>query len=73
MPWWVAWLIGAALELTYKTFHIKEEPKMTRFVAKELATAHWFDIGAAKKDLGYVPRISTAEGLKRLESWLQAQ
>jgi hypothetical protein len=28
---------------------------MTRFVARELATAHWFDISAARRDLGYVP------------------
>jgi nucleoside-diphosphate-sugar epimerase len=72
VPLWVAWLLGALLEITYKTFHIRGEPKMTRFVAKELATTHWFDISAARKDLGYVPRISTEEGLKRLESWLRS-
>ena len=44
---------------------------MTRFVAEELATAHWFDIRAAKSDLGYIPRITTAEGLKRLKQWLE--
>jgi nucleoside-diphosphate-sugar epimerase len=43
---------------------------MTRFVAKELATSHWFDISRAKKDLGYFPEISTREGLKRLKAWL---
>jgi nucleoside-diphosphate-sugar epimerase len=72
VPRWVAWLIGALLEFTYKTFHIKGEPKMTRFVANELATAHWFDISAARKDLGYVPRISLEEGLKRLQNWLRS-
>lgn len=35
---------------------------MTRFVAKELSTAHWFDISAARRDLGYQPEISIAEG-----------
>ncbi|MFC1859750.1 NAD-dependent epimerase/dehydratase family protein [Thermodesulfobacteriota bacterium] len=67
----VAWFIGALLEGIYKTARIKSEPKMTRFVARELATAHWFDIGAARRDLGYTPRISTTEGLRRLEEWLQ--
>jgi nucleoside-diphosphate-sugar epimerase len=66
-----AWLMGAFLEIVYKVFHLKSEPQMTRFLADELATAHWFDISAAGKDLGYVPRISTAEGLRRLEQWLK--
>jgi 2-alkyl-3-oxoalkanoate reductase len=43
---------------------------MTRFLADELAGAHWFNISAAKRDLGYFPRVSTQEGLVHLESWL---
>ena len=71
IPHKMAWLIGALLECVYKIFNLKGEPQMTRFIADELAKAHWFDISAAKKDLGYAPRISTAEGLRRLEHWLQ--
>ena len=71
IPAWSAWVIGALLEAGYKTVGISSEPKMTRFVARELATTHWFDIGAARRDLGYVPRVSTAEGLQRLQAWLQ--
>jgi nucleoside-diphosphate-sugar epimerase len=44
---------------------------MTRFVARELATSHWFDIQAAKTDLGYKPLVSTEEGLRRLADWLK--
>ena len=44
---------------------------MTRFVARELATAHWFDISAAKRDLGYQPSVSIDEGMRRLEQWLK--
>ncbi len=68
-----AWMIGAALEFFYRTFKIRGEPKMTRFLADELSTAHWFDISAAKKDLGYEPKISMKEGLSRLERWVQYQ
>ena len=45
---------------------------MTRFLARQLSTAHWFDLRAARRDLGYQPRVSIDEGMKRLETWLQA-
>jgi nucleoside-diphosphate-sugar epimerase len=63
-------LLGMIFEWIYTLFHLSGEPPMTRFVAEELATAHWFDISAAKKDLDYVPKVSTAEGLRRLERYL---
>ena len=44
---------------------------MTRFLAAQLATSHWFDISAARRDLGYEPRVSTAEGMRRLGEWLR--
>ncbi len=66
-----AWLAGWILEAAYRLFGLSGEPPMTRFVAKELSTAHWFDISAARQDLGYVPEVSTEEGLKRLAEWLQ--
>lgn len=71
MPHSMAWLIGVTLELVYRSFNISKEPRMTRFLANELAKAHWFDISAAEKDLGYIPRISIKEGLRHLETWLQ--
>ena len=43
---------------------------MTRFLARELSTAHWFDITAARRDLGYEPRVSIEEGW-RLSYWLR--
>ena len=71
IPKQMAWLVGAVFEFLYRILHIKKEPPMTRFVAKELATSHWFDISAAKRDLGYSPRVSMEEGLKKLEDWLK--
>jgi len=65
--------IGAALEWLYRAFRLPGEPPMTRFVADELATAHWFDIRAAKQDLGYTPLVSTNEGLRRLRQWIQEE
>lgn len=63
--------IGAALEWVHQTFRLPGEPRLTRFVVDELSTAHWFDIGAARRDLGYAPRVSTEEGLRRLGEWLR--
>ncbi len=65
-----AYAAGWVFENIYKVFNIQKDPPMTRFAAKEMATSHWFDISRVKKDLGYKPKVSTAEGLKRLEEWL---
>jgi nucleoside-diphosphate-sugar epimerase len=43
------------------------------FMAYAVAKAHWFDIGAARRDLGYIPRVSMEEGLRRLEEWLRTE
>jgi nucleoside-diphosphate-sugar epimerase len=70
IPYKIAWTIGAALEFSYRAFKISKEPLMTRFLADAVAKSHWFDISAARRDLGYVAKISTEEGLRRLEQWL---
>ena len=58
--------LGAVCETAYRMLPLKGEPPMTRFLAAQLATSHWFDIGAARRDLGYQPRVSTGEGMERL-------
>ena len=68
-----AYAAGWVFEHIYRVFNIRKDPPMTRFVAKEMATSHWFDISRVKKDLGYKPKVSTAEGLKRLEEWLDGE
>jgi nucleoside-diphosphate-sugar epimerase len=63
--------IGAACEATWTTLRLHSEPPMTRFLASQLATSHWFDISTARRDFGFNPRISTAEGMHRLGQWLR--
>jgi len=72
IPRGLAYAIGGILEFIYTCFRIRSEPKMTRFLANELASHHWFDISAAKKDLGYAPEVSIAEGLKQLKEWMDS-
>ena len=69
----VAYAAGTVCETIWRTLRLSGEPPMTRFVAKELATAHWFDISAARRDLGYEPRVSISEGLKRLQQWFEGE
>jgi len=65
-----AWRIGHALEGAYRVLRRAGEPPMTRFLAAQLAQSHWFDITAARRDLGYAPRVGTEEGMRRLAAWL---
>jgi len=67
----MAYAAGWMLEKIYAGRKIETEPRITRFVARELATAHWFDISAAQRDLGYVPRISIEEGMEILRAYLR--
>lgn len=66
----LAYTIGFVLEKLYGLLNIKTEPVMTRFVARQLSTAHWFDLTAAKQELGYRPVVSIDEGLRRLRASL---
>ena len=66
----VAYGAGAILETIYTVLGKKEEPIMTRFVAKQLACSHWFDINNAKTDLGYAPKVKIDDGMKNLKAWL---
>lgn len=68
MSFRLAWRTGRILEHAHKVLRIDTEPRMTRFLAAQLATSHYFDIGAAKRDFGYAPKFSTAEGMKRLQA-----
>jgi nucleoside-diphosphate-sugar epimerase len=68
-----AYAIGFIMEIIWRALNRQDEPLMTRFVAKQLATAHWYDISAAKRDLGYEPAISVTQGLQVLEKSLKAR
>lgn len=65
-----AWNLGRVLEGAHSLFRLHGEPRMTRFLAAQLALSHFFDISAARRDLGYTPKIATAEGMRRLGAWL---
>ncbi len=66
----VAAVAGAVFEFTWRLLRLSSEPPVTRWSAEQLSTAHWFDISAAKRDLGYQPEVSINEGLEILKAHL---
>jgi nucleoside-diphosphate-sugar epimerase len=73
VPRSVALRMAAVVESAYRLLPLSGQPPMTRFIAHSLATAHWYDISAAERDLDYRPRVSLDEGFERLASWFAAQ
>lgn len=73
IPFVTAYYAGGLLEILHSLFAPNKEPRMTRFLAEQLAKSHHFSITKAKDDLGYTPRVSTEEGMKRLFKWYKAQ
>jgi nucleoside-diphosphate-sugar epimerase len=67
LPFGVAYAIGATCETLWPILRLRGEPPMTRFLAEQLATTHWYDMTPATRDFGYRPRVSFHEGLTRLK------
>jgi nucleoside-diphosphate-sugar epimerase len=63
--------IGWLLEQVYAALKIEREPKMTRFLAEQLALSHWFSRKQTEALLGYTEQVSTEEGVERLTAWLR--
>jgi nucleoside-diphosphate-sugar epimerase len=61
-----AYGIGALLEGFYGLAGWQQEPRMTRFLAQQLAKSHYFSIARAQHDLGYQPLVSTEQGMERV-------
>jgi len=66
VPRSLAWTAGALAEAVWSTFRVEGDPPMTRFLANQLSTAHWFDQRRTREVLGWEPAISLDEGLQRL-------
>jgi len=69
----MAHTVGGLCEALWRVLPMKGEPPMTRFIAAELAKDHWFSIAAARRELGYEPRVSMAAGTADLVAVLRAE
>lgn len=70
VPRWLARATGATLEGLYSLLQIESEPRLTRFLARQLSTHHYFDLSQAKECLDWQPKISIEEGMKLLRAHL---
>ena len=70
VPFFMAYAIGSLLEKVHGRFYPEKEPKMTRFVAEQLAKSHYFSISNAQRDFSFYPLCSTEEGMDKLVQWI---
>jgi len=66
-----AWLIrpaAALIEGTWRLFRISATPPLHKFVAEIMSSHVTVNTTKAKAELGYQPRVSHAEGLRRLQA-----
>lgn len=66
VPASVARAAGSLIEAVWRVKPGTDEPPMTRFLAEQLSTAHWFDQRRTRADLRWTPAVSLDEGFRRL-------
>jgi len=71
VPAGLAYAGGAACEAVWRALRRPGEPPMTRFVARQLATTHTYDLAPAERDFGYRERVSLADATARTIAWLR--
>ncbi len=69
VPFGAAWVAGAAAETVWAATRRGSVPPLTRFLAEQLATAHWFDQRRTRAALGWHPTVRLDEGFARLRAW----
>jgi nucleoside-diphosphate-sugar epimerase len=72
VPVAVARTAGTVIERAWERLHREDDPPITRFLAEQLSTAHWFDQRETRRALGWQPEVDLDEGFARLESWFRA-
>ncbi len=71
VPFGLAWVAGALAEGVWSVLRTAgssladEEPPLTRFLAEQLGTAHWFDLRETRAALRWEPSVGIDEGLRR--------
>jgi nucleoside-diphosphate-sugar epimerase len=72
IPVAVARTAGDALERVWRRAQRTDDPPLTRFLAEQLSTAHWFDQRETRAALNWQPTVSLDEGFARVAAWFRA-
>ncbi len=72
VPKRVALIAASACERLWGALGLRSEPPLTKFLVLALTTAHWFDITAAKRELGWRPKVKIEDGMSRVAHWIRA-
>ena len=72
VPLRIALGAGSVVEKIWARAKPDEEPPLTRFLAEQLGTAHWFDPRPARDDLDWRPTVTIDQGLSELAAWFAA-
>lgn len=65
--------VGSVIERAWTVSRRGDEPPLTRFLADQLGTAHWFDPRPATADLGWLPAVTIDDGLTHLADWFDSR
>ncbi|MCA8980076.1 MAG: NAD-dependent epimerase/dehydratase family protein [Planctomycetes bacterium] len=71
VPVRAAYTAGLLMESVWRGLRLRGEPRMTRFVALQLATSHSYTMTPAQRDFGYEPEVDMDEALERTVDWLR--
>ncbi|MBP9722939.1 MAG: NAD-dependent epimerase/dehydratase family protein, partial [Gammaproteobacteria bacterium] len=71
LPFLASYYYAYLLEIISKLKFGKPEPRLTRYSVAVLGCSQTLDITAARRDLGYIPRITISEGIDRYVDWFK--
>ena len=66
-----AYAVGAILEVLWRTLALPGEPRMTRFVAAQLASSHTYSMEPARRDFAYAEVVPLEEATRKTIAWLK--
>jgi nucleoside-diphosphate-sugar epimerase len=73
VPLKLAYAAGALFEAAWTLLPLGGEPLMTRFLAAQLGTSHYYDLSAARRDFGYAPLVDDEAAHAKTVTWLKKE
>ena len=71
VPAGLAYLVGSVAEGAWSLLGRTDDPPMTRFVARQLATSHTYSLAPAREAFGYVPEVEGDDAFRRTVAWIR--